>query len=269
VAKLAVLSAVVLSLAAASSHAAMRSRQPLEFVWPTSVAVEPSGSLLVVENGLHQVERVDPRTGKESHLATNLPKPYAIAVDPRWRIFLSDNGVLERIRANGTRTPLANAKTDVGPIALASGGDVYYATAQGVFHYEAAVRLVRRIASGMKGPHGIAVARDGSILVSDTGHNVVKRIDPRSGAVTTLMKLETPMGLAVAADGTIDVVESAAKDVVRYSATGRRLSVVAGGFQDPYELTISGRALYVVDSTAAGVVDRVSPSGKVSPILGA
>ena len=34
--------------------------KPLTFAWPTSVEVEPGGSLLVVENGLKRLVRVDP-----------------------------------------------------------------------------------------------------------------------------------------------------------------------------------------------------------------
>jgi len=268
-AKLALLLALALMPAAAANQAALGSRQPLAFVWPTSVAVEPAGTLLVVENGLRQLDRVDPKTGRETHLATSLPKPYSVAVDRRGRIFLSDNGVLERIGAKGARSPLTNANTDVGPIALASNGDVFYTTGRAAFRYAAASRHVVRIAKGLSGPHGIALARDGSVLVSDTGHNVVLRIDPASEATTILMKVESPRGLAVAPDGTIDVIESATKNVVHYSATGQRLGVVAGGFQDPYDLAISGRVLYVVDTSIVGVVDRVSANGKVTPVLGA
>lgn len=265
--RLFLVAAVALVLATGASPAALHSRQPLEFVWPTSVAVESAGTLLVVESGLGQLDRIDPKTGRETHVATSLPKPYAVAVDGHGRIVLSDNGVVEVIGAKGVRTPLATAR-NVGPIALASNGDVVYTTSKAAFRYVAASRHIVRLASGLSGPHGIAVARDGAVLVSDTGHNTVVRIDPASGAMTTLMKVENPRGLAVAADGTIDVIESATKTIGRYTATGQRLGVVARGFQDPYDLAVAGRVLYVVDTSIVGTVDRVTANGKVSPLLG-
>ena len=92
------LAAALLAAPGASAAAA-----PLTFVWPTAIAVEPSGSLLVVENGLHRLVRVDPATGKVTVVASGLAKPYAVARARSGAIFVTDAGTLKRIDGAGSR----------------------------------------------------------------------------------------------------------------------------------------------------------------------
>ena len=73
---------------------------PLAFVWPTSVDVEPSGSLLLVENGRLRLLRVDPATGHETVVAS-LTKPYAVQRAPSGAVFVTDGPLLRRIDGTG------------------------------------------------------------------------------------------------------------------------------------------------------------------------
>ncbi len=104
------------------------------------------------------------------------------------------------------------------------------------------------------------------MLVSDTGNNGVRRIDPASGVITTLMRVRDPRQLAVAGDGTIYVVEAASRRVVRYSSTGKRLNVVEPRFGDPYAVGIGKGVVYVVDTSATGSVVRVDRNGRGLPV---
>ena len=105
------------------------------------------------------------------------------------------------------------------------------------------------------------------MLVSDTDHGRILRLDPRSGTVTTLARLAIPHGLAVAADGTIDVTSGALNRVIRLSRSGKQLGFVGGAFDDPYTLAIApGGVVYVVESLQSGDVRRVAPDGTVTTV---
>jgi sugar lactone lactonase YvrE len=256
---------VAAALLAASGASAAA---PVTFVWPTSIAVEPDGSLLVVENGLHRLVRVDPSSGRTTVVASGMAKPYAVARARSGAIYVTDAGALERI--DGTRAPrvVARVTEDIGPIALAPDGDVYFTTSTELFRLTRAGGKPVRVATGLAGPHGIAVAPDGAVLVADTDAHRVLRVDPRTGAASTLMKVANPRGIAVAADGTIDVVAADAHRVARFSAAGKRLGRVGSRFGDPYALAVTPAAIYVIDTSATGTIVRVGRDGAVRTLAG-
>jgi serine/threonine-protein kinase len=262
-----VLGCVAISIVAAAGATAAAA--PLTFTWPTSVAAEPDGSLLVVENGLHRLVRVDPSTGHVAVVAAGLPKPYAVARTGSGTVFLSDGGTLKRI--DGKRAPrtVARVAEDIGPIAIAPGGRLYFATGTRVYRLGHAAPIAGAGAAtpaSFSAPHGIAVAADGGVLVSDTGNNRVRRIDPRSGVTTTFATVGSPRGIDVASDGTIYVVDATARRVAHLGETGKRLGFVGPRFGDPYALDATPRGVYVVDTSAAGVIRLVRNDGKVSTI---
>lgn len=242
---------------------ASASRTPVTFVWPTSIALEPTGSLLVVENGLHRLVRVDPRTGKLTELASGLTKPYAVARSGPGRIYVTDAGTVLLVGGGSTPKAVAAAPEDIGPLAVAANGDLWFTTSQRLYRVSGGRSTV--VASGLGAPHGLAIAA-GSVLVSDTDHDRVLSIDPHTGKTRMLMKIGSPRGLAVARDGTIYAVESTTGRVVHFNAAGRRLGLVGPRFDDPYALAVGPSGLYVDDTSAAGVIDLVATSGRVSAI---
>jgi DNA-binding beta-propeller fold protein YncE len=82
------------------------------------------------------------------------------------------------------------------------------------------------------------------------------------------MMLGGPRGIDVASDGTIYVVAAAAKRVAHFSAAGKLLGFVGPRFGDPYDVVVTPSGLYVVDTSAAGVIEHVAPSGSHSPVSG-
>jgi len=248
--------ALVALAAAGDAGAASR---PATFSWPTSVAAEPNGSLLVVENGLQRLMRID-RAGRTTEIGSGLIKPYAVVRSSAGAILVTDGSDLKRVDATGTRL-VATLPAEIGPITVATNGDVYLATAARIYrlpHGAAKPELLP--ATGVSGPHGITVARDGAVLVSDTGHNRIVRVDPKTGALTTLTKASSPRGLAVAADGTIYVVEAGRKRVAHLSSLGKRLGFVGPRFGDPYALALAKGTIYVVDTSATGTIGRIAVS---------
>jgi sugar lactone lactonase YvrE len=245
-------------------------RVPLTFAWPTSVDVEPDGSLLVAENGNQsgngRVDRVDPATGKTKEIA-EADQAYSVAHAPSGTIYLSAGKLLLRLDAGHT-TPVAQAAGDIGPIAVAANGDVYYSTGTAVYRLAGGAGTPAQVAGGLANPHGLAVLPDNGLLVSDTGNGRVLRIDLGTGKAETWGHLVDPRGIAIAPDGTSAyVVDASTHSVVRLRIDGKRLGSVKHVFYDPYSVAAApGGSLYVVDTAAVGRVYRVAPDGTTTAV---
>ena len=241
---------------------------PVTFTWPTSVEVEPGGSLLVVENGAGRLVRVNVTTGRVTQVAV-LTKPYAVRRAPSGSTFVTDGGSLLRIDGSGAPVSVDGAGADIGPIAIAPTGDLYYATETQLWKLPGGSGPRVRIAPQvhLSAPHGLTVAADGTLLVSDTGNHRILRVDPEAGAVSTFATVDNPRGLATAADGTVYAVDAGAKRVLHLSGSGGRLGLASPVFGDPYDLSLApGGAIYIVDTAQSGHIRRVAPDGKVTTV---
>ncbi len=236
--------------------------KPLTFTWPTSIDLQPDGSLLVVENGAGRLDRVQPATGRMTTVASGLAKPYAVATTASGTIYLSNGGSLQRIDGTAAPVTVLDAGADVGPIAVAPNGGVFYTTAAQAFALGGGPLM-----SGLSGPHGIGIAADGAVLVCDTGNGRVLRIDPQTHATTTLLRTGEPRGIDVAGDGTLYVVEAATKRVGHYTATGTRLGDVGPVFDDPYDVEVGAdRTVFVLETAESGTIRRIAPGDSVSTL---
>jgi sugar lactone lactonase YvrE len=238
-----------------------RRATPLTFAWPTSIDVESSRSLLLVENGVGRVVRVDLVTGTTTPVAS-IERAYAVARMATGSILVSAANALRRI---DDPAPVAEADADIGPIAIGPDGDVYYATASRVFRLSRGSGppvVVAGAEAQLSGPHGLAIAADGAVLVCDTGNGRILRIDPVSGAIRSFAELGAPRGIDVAADGSLYVVDATARRVVHLSPTGSRLGTVGPAFDDPYDVEVApDGVVYVLDTAATGHLYRVTPDG--------
>jgi DNA-binding beta-propeller fold protein YncE len=249
----------------------LRRAVPLTFTWPTSVDVEPDGSLLLVENGGQtsqgRVVRIDPATGKTGVVA-RVDEAYAVAHAPSGAVYLSAGKSLLRLDGAGGTTPVARAAGDIGPVAVAASGDVYYTAQTQAFRVPGGTGTPVQVAAGLSGPHGLAVTSDGGLLVSDTGNGRVRRVDLKTGAVETWGDLVEPRGISIAPDGqTAYVVDKSTNRVVHLRIDGKRLGSVRHVFADPYAVaTAPGGSLYVVDTAATGRLYRVGPSGAATAV---
>jgi sugar lactone lactonase YvrE len=244
-----------------------RRAMPLTFAWPTSVAVESNRSLLLVENGNGRVLRIDPVTGKTAVVAS-VGRAYAVALAPSGAVYVSAGGSLLRIDGTNGATQVVAADGDVGPIAVAPNGDVYYTTQTQAFKVPGGSGKPVQVEANLSGPHGLAVTGDGGLLVSDTGHGRVKRVDLKTGAAETWGDLGEPRGISIAPDGkTAYVVDKSANRVVHLRIDGKRLGSVKHVFGDPYSVAAAADgSAYVVDTAASGRLYRVRPDGAVAVV---
>jgi hypothetical protein len=228
--------------------------QPVAFTEPTSIDLEPGGTLLLVENNPGRVLRVDPKTGRVTVLVATTTRPYSIARAPSGGVFLSGENLLRRVDPNGSLTTVAQADSDIGPVAVAPDGDIFYTTETQIFRLAGGVGPPILVAAQLAGPHGLAVAGDGALLVSDTGNDRVRRIDRASGVITEFARIGSPRGIDVAADGTIYVIDSQQKRLVRLNAAGAPIGSLGPAFGDPYDVEVADSGVaYVLE----GVVHRL------------
>jgi sugar lactone lactonase YvrE len=235
---------------------------PLAFDQPTGVAATQAGRLLVVELGRKRLLRVDSATGRAVQLAT-LVKPWGVAAEPSGGVYVSDAGWVKRIVAGRAPQVVATADpgVEIGPVAVAPNGDVVYSTVSAAYRLPHGSGPPQQLAAGtpLAGPHAIAVAADGSVLLSDTGNGVVRRIDA-AGAVTTFASIGSPRGIAVAPDGSVYVAAADEHRIVHLGGSGRRLGVVGRRLDDPYALAVARDGTVYADDIGAGLIRRISPS---------
>jgi len=150
---------------------------------PHSIVFDRDGTLLICDIGNHRIRRL--------HLDTGLIETYAgtgaAAPTP-------DGAPVRGTQLNGPRT-----------MALAPNGDLYLALREGnaIYRIDAATQTLHRVAgtgeSGyagdggaaidakLGGPKGLALGADGALYVADTENHVIRRVDPGSRQITTVL----------------------------------------------------------------------------------
>jgi sugar lactone lactonase YvrE len=236
------------------------------FVQPYDLAVEADGDILVADMGQPNVKdgaviRVDPTTGRQTLLSANgfggnaFFDPSGIAIGPGGVVYVvdtyrgSDNGAVIRVDpATGSQQLIASNLGPIPPI----------------------------IPDLFDLPFGIAVDRDGSIVVANRGladplpalgclvpSGSVFRIGPGNvtAVVTSLQGLSRPLGLTIDLDRSIVVANECGTPngvgLIRVnSATGSQTTIASNGPNDilvtPERVAVSPTGDYLVTDYNAG-----------------
>jgi streptogramin lyase len=98
--------------------------RPVVFAQPTSIDLEPAGTLLLVESNPGRVLRVDPATGRVSVLVPSIAGPYAVVRAPSGSLYVSVGNELQRLNGGGPPSNVAEvpAGVEIGPIAAGPNG---------------------------------------------------------------------------------------------------------------------------------------------------
>lgn len=251
--------------------------------FPTGIAVDGSGDLLIADSGNSRIREVSPdgiittvagagqvglAGGGVAALRAEIKDPTAVAVGPGDNLFITDTGtdrVLDFDRQTGTIWPVAGNGT------AGSAGDGGPATS-----------------AQLSFPTGIAVDSDGNVFIADTGNQRIQRVDGRSGDISTVPgpPLDHPRGVAVLRPGELAVADTGAYDIrtVMLGAAAGMGSVIAGdGFPsyDPRPGTARLAALDHPNAVAMApdgslvfadggnaVVRKIDRSGRISTVAG-
>jgi sugar lactone lactonase YvrE len=244
-------------------------RDAARFHNPVNVAVGPEGNIYVADFDNDRIRRVSP-SGEVITLTqqSNFHRPFGLA-------FASDGTLY--------------AQTDDNPAGVHSdmSGTIWRIDVSG-----AATPLVQDVGR----PRGIAVLANGTLVLSDYVHHVIRLFDPVSGLVTPLAgafdqpgsangngpaaRFDGPYGVAIRPDGSIAVAEYGGNRIRRVTLIGN-VTTIAGtgapGSQDgaaaaatflaPQDLAIdSAGTIYVADA-GNHVVRRLS-GGTVDTVIG-
>lgn len=196
-----------------------------QFRQPHSIAFDREGRLLICDIGNHRVRRLDLRSGRiETWLGNGERKPTPA------------DAPIEGTSFNGPRT-----------IDVAQDGTVYLVLREGnaVYRIDPKAGRVTHIAgsgakgmmgdggpataAGLNGPKGVALSPDGGLYLADTENHAIRRIDLKSGTITTVAgtgergdgpdgnprecKMARPHGVYAGRDGSVYIGDSEAHRV--------------------------------------------------------
>ena len=209
-----------------------------EFDLPAAVALEPGGSILVLDlgptGGQPQVIRVNPASGAQSVLTFggSLVAPAGIAVGPGNAIYVTEPGdfggtgsVVRIDPVTGAQSLVATGGSLIDPsgIAVDAAGQLLIADygdegeTGSVVRVDPATGGQTVVATGqLVDPYAIAIAPDGSAVVSELGYAKLSepallRLDPENGILTfisTAGQLQDPFGVAFDSAGNIIVADA-------------------------------------------------------------
>jgi len=150
---------------------------------PHSIAFDAGGALLICDIGNNRVRRLDTKTGIiETYAGNGERKPTL------------DGAPLSGTPLNGPRTIAVDGKGNLY-LALREGNAIYRIdpNSRRIFHIagtgeqgysgDGGLALAARFA----GPKGLAYGRDESLYVADTENHVIRRIDLKTGTITTVL----------------------------------------------------------------------------------
>lgn len=187
---------------------------------PHSIAFDEKGRLLICDIGNHRIRRVDPGTGIiETWAGTGERKP------------ASDGAPISGTPLNGPRAITAGRDGNLY-LVLREGNAVYRMdTRAGRIYHIAGTGETGYSGDGgpakearLSGPKGVAWAPDDSLYLADTESHTIRRIDLKSGVITTVVgngkrgdgpdgdarhcQLSRPHGIFVTKDGVVYISDS-------------------------------------------------------------
>jgi streptogramin lyase len=176
-----------------------------QFRQPHSIVFDPAGRLLICDIGNNRVRRLDLKTGiiqtwagtgERAAIADGTPVASVALNEPR-AIAVAPNGDMFLVLRRGNAVYRIDGKTE----------RIYHVAGTGETGYSGDGGPAKT--AKLAGPKGIAVAPDGSLYLADTENHAIRRIDLKTGIITTVLdKLARPHGVFVAGDGRIFVANS-------------------------------------------------------------
>jgi uncharacterized protein (TIGR03437 family) len=196
---------------------------------PESVAIDAKNNLYIADTGNNKIRKITP-DGNIATLVDGLNQPQYVAVDASGAIYIADTGndrVL-KVAPSGTSSALAQVVKPAG-LAVDIAGNVWISEATRVSKLTAAGDL-SVVVDNLKNPRGLTLAANGTLIIVETGANLVHSWTSSSGLVTIAgtgiagdsgdeglaasAQLNTPSDVAVDSSGIVWLADSG-NDVIR------------------------------------------------------
>ncbi len=254
--------------------------------YPSGVAVDGRGNILVLDKEAHAVMQLDNKGGGRPTIffrGEALPRkplysPSGIAVSSKGEIAIADSGTSSVFRivegklvAVGDPDPTKSPFGQPQALAFDAAGDLIIPD----LGYEAVFRArgnsVSKVATVLA-PSGVCMDKNGNIIVISASRRILTRIDP-SGKSTMLFQgppFEFPLAVAAHPDGSFVIVDGYARSVFRVLSDGK-INTIAKGEPLRYPSAVvieSGGDILVADPQVRAIF-RIDAAGKISVVYGA
>jgi sugar lactone lactonase YvrE len=238
---------------------------------PNAPAVGPDGRLYFPQVFANEIWVYDIDAGRGQLLFDDVNVPTAVKFDSRGRLVTSESGagcITAIDLETGAREILAEVPKGIDNVSVGPDDRIF------VSHYVSG-RVAEetgnrhRILSepGLLGPHGLALAGDGRLLVADglsvaavTAGGEIERV------LTLLIELHT-LALGVCAMGDDLAVLAITGEVLLYRRGGSEPTVIIGGLVAPTAIRADGANSVLVVERGSGQVTRVDRDGHRDTVL--
>lgn len=151
------------------------------FVFPSGVLITPNGQILVADRGAHRVFSIDPSGTKTTIIGNGAagfsgdggPAMDAVVNGPEWLVMA--NGALILADRGNHRVRRIDLTTSV-ITTIAGNGDLTHSGDGGPANR-----------AGITNPFGRLFDREGRLLIFDTESHTIRRVDPGTGIITTVI----------------------------------------------------------------------------------
>jgi hypothetical protein len=203
---------------------------------PGGTAEDAKGDLFIADSGDNTIREITAagtiRTIAGTGLLRSLDRPQDVAVNARGDVLVADTAASKVVEI----TPAGRVLPVAGLGAAGYGGD----------HGPAVLARLDQ-------PAGIAVDATGNLFIADAGNNVIRRVDARTGIITTVAG-------SVAADAASDGLGGFAGD--GGPATAARLN-------DPQGVAVDGAGDLFIADTFNNAIREVTPAGTITTVVNA
>lgn len=199
--------------------------------YPVGVAVDGAGNVYIVDQNATQVTKMSPVVGGGYVLTaafSGMGNVEAVAIDGSGNVYIASLAagvVKETLNSNGgyTKSVLFSYIYAMG-MTTDLQGNLYLATSNQVLKETPSngSYIQSTVASGLSGPHGLAVDGNGNVYIADTfAYRIVKETLSGTTYTETILSYPgvSPLGLALAPDGNLFVSSGSANTILKLDVT--------------------------------------------------